>query len=81
MYGCSGCVTSAETVLVNQQSTAEFMKALEAKPKAAVVTLSAQSRASLATHFGSTPLQVATSTAIAHCHCIALNSQCESAAI
>ena len=51
-YRCSGCVTSAETILVNQQSTEEFLSQLAAGPKLAVVTVSPQSRASLAAHFG-----------------------------
>ncbi|GBG31099.1 Cytosolic Fe-S cluster assembly factor NARFL [Hondaea fermentalgiana] len=50
---CSGCVTSAETVLIEQQSADEFeRKVASGQFDAIVVTLSAQSRASLAAHFG-----------------------------
>lgn len=61
---CSGCVTSAETILVQQQSTGEFTRRLAAvlAPRASsptplqqpicVMTVSPQSRASLAAHFG-----------------------------
>ncbi|CAH0476680.1 unnamed protein product [Peronospora belbahrii] len=50
---CSGCVTSAETVLISQQSFKEMLDVLTARTyKFAVVTLSPQSRASLAAHFG-----------------------------
>lgn len=49
----SGCVTSAETVLIQQQSTDEFLKRLgDASVLLRVVSLSPQSRASLAAHFG-----------------------------
>lgn len=48
---CSGCVTSAETVLISQQSFKEMLDVLAAKHKHVVVTLSPQSRASLAAHF------------------------------
>ncbi|KAI9920613.1 hypothetical protein PsorP6_000244 [Peronosclerospora sorghi] len=49
---CSGCVTSAETVLISQQSFKEMLDALGANTfKLVVVTLSPQSRASLAAHF------------------------------
>jgi iron only hydrogenase large subunit-like protein len=55
---CSGCVTSAETVLLQQQSAEKFVSALAAirehsSPfRVAVVTISAQARASLAARFG-----------------------------
>jgi len=55
---CSGCVTSAETVLIEQQSGAEFLKALKGSESGAtsievfVVTVSRQSCASLQAHFG-----------------------------
>lgn len=50
---CSGCVTSAETVLISQQSCQELLDVLSAKKyRHVVVTLSPQSRASLAAHFG-----------------------------
>ena len=49
---CSGCVTTAETMLLQQQSTDELLTKL-ADPKVAVVaTLSHQSRASIATAYG-----------------------------
>lgn len=49
---CSGCVTSAETVLISQQSVQELLDVLSAKQyRHVVVTLSPQSRASLAAHF------------------------------
>uniref|UniRef100_K3WYN8 Iron hydrogenase small subunit domain-containing protein n=1 Tax=Globisporangium ultimum (strain ATCC 200006 / CBS 805.95 / DAOM BR144) TaxID=431595 RepID=K3WYN8_GLOUD len=49
---CSGCVTSAETVLISQQSCQELLDVLSAKKyRHVVVTLSPQSRASLAAHF------------------------------
>ncbi|KAE8891059.1 putative cytosolic Fe-S cluster assembly factor [Phytophthora fragariae] len=49
---CSGCVTSAETVLISQQSCKEMLDVLAAKKhKHVVMTLSPQSRASLAAHF------------------------------
>lgn len=49
---CSGCVTSAETVLISQQSYQEMLEVLRStKFKRVVVTLSPQSRASLAAHF------------------------------
>jgi len=49
---CSGCVTSAETVLIEQQSFAEFEKAVNSDSyDLVVVTLSNQSCASLAAHF------------------------------
>eukprot|EP00644_Phytophthora_capsici_P000984 jgi/Phyca11/19046/fgenesh1_pg.PHYCAscaffold_43_\ len=49
---CSGCVTSAETVLISQQSYKEMLDVLGSKKyKRVVVTLSPQSRASLAAHF------------------------------
>uniref|UniRef100_A0AAV1UJQ3 Iron hydrogenase small subunit domain-containing protein n=1 Tax=Peronospora matthiolae TaxID=2874970 RepID=A0AAV1UJQ3_9STRA len=49
---CSGCVTSAETVLISQQSFQEMLDVLASNTfKHVVVTLSPQSRASLAVHF------------------------------
>uniref|UniRef100_A0A3P9MHT8 Nuclear prelamin A recognition factor-like protein n=1 Tax=Oryzias latipes TaxID=8090 RepID=A0A3P9MHT8_ORYLA len=54
---CSGCITSAESVLITQQSHEELLKVLRnnkgaAEPKTVVVSVSPQSRASLAAHFG-----------------------------
>ncbi|KAL8469197.1 hypothetical protein ACS0TY_032141 [Phlomoides rotata] len=55
---CSGCITSAETVMLEElQSLDEFLLNLN-KGKAVVVSLSPQSRASLAVHFGLSPLEV-----------------------
>ncbi len=53
----SGCVTSAETVLITAQSTKEFQDNLN-KGKTVIVSLSPQSRASLAAHFKLSILQV-----------------------
>ncbi|XP_016205847.1 protein NAR1 isoform X1 [Arachis ipaensis] len=54
---CSGCVTSAETVMLEKQSLDEFLSNIK-KGKAVIVSVSPQSRASLAAHFGISPLQV-----------------------
>ncbi|KAI3456566.1 hypothetical protein Pfo_013229 [Paulownia fortunei] len=54
---CSGCITSAETVMLEKQSLDEFLSNLN-KGKSVIVSLSPQSRASLAVHFGLSPLQV-----------------------
>ncbi|KAE8637360.1 hypothetical protein CSA_011910 [Cucumis sativus] len=54
---CSGCVTSAETVMLEKQSLDEFLSNLN-KGKVVIVSLSPQSRASLAVHFGISPLKV-----------------------
>ncbi|KAI4298797.1 hypothetical protein L6164_032314 [Bauhinia variegata] len=54
---CSGCVTSAETVMLENQSLDEFLSNIN-KGKTVIVSLSPQSRASLAVHFGISPLQV-----------------------
>lgn len=48
---CSGCVTSAETVLITAQSLGEFYSVLAKKTSKVVVTLSPQSRSSLAARF------------------------------
>lgn len=54
---CSGCITSAESVLITQQSHEELFKILrhnkanETEQKVVVVSVSPQSRASLAAHF------------------------------
>lgn len=52
---CSGCVTSAETVLLEHQSTAEFLVKLAEPGATVVVTLSPQSRAALAAFYGLPP--------------------------
>ncbi|XP_072299500.1 cytosolic Fe-S cluster assembly factor narfl [Eucyclogobius newberryi] len=55
---CSGCITSAESVLITQQSHEELFKVLrnnqtnEKEQKVVVVSVSPQSRASLAAHYG-----------------------------
>lgn len=54
---CSGCVTTAESVLVEAQSVAELMRVLnrtENRPKVLVVSISPQTLASLATASGVT---------------------------
>uniref|UniRef100_A0A8C0Q595 Cytosolic iron-sulfur assembly component 3 n=2 Tax=Canis lupus familiaris TaxID=9615 RepID=A0A8C0Q595_CANLF len=63
---CSGCVTSAETVLITQQSHEELRKVLDANKTAApgqqrlvVVSVSPQSRASLAARFQLSPTDTA----------------------
>ncbi|XP_027330636.1 protein NAR1 isoform X2 [Abrus precatorius] len=53
---CSGCVTSAETVMLEKQSLDEFLFNINAG-KAVILSLSPQSRASIAAHFGISPLQ------------------------
>ncbi|KAJ0236701.1 Protein NAR1 [Hirschfeldia incana] len=54
---CSGCITSAETVMLEKQSSEEFLSALT-KGKDVIVSLSPQSRASIAVHYDISPLQV-----------------------
>ncbi|XP_044308547.1 cytosolic iron-sulfur assembly component 3 [Varanus komodoensis] len=63
---CSGCITSAESILITQQSHEEFSRALDTKmssgsaqKKLVVVSVSPQSRASLAARFKLTPLDTA----------------------
>ena len=51
---CSGCVTSAEAVLVSLQSHAEVLNALDAKGKLFVASVSPQVRASIAATYGVT---------------------------
>lgn len=53
----SGCITSAETVMLEKQSLDEFLSSID-KGKIVIVSLSPQSRASLAEYFGLSPLQV-----------------------
>ncbi|OZJ05927.1 hypothetical protein BZG36_01206 [Bifiguratus adelaidae] len=66
---CSGCITSAESILVSLQSHEELIKVLNgnkraiehnipAEVKTVVVSLSPQSRASLAAKYHLTPLQI-----------------------
>ncbi|XP_047313244.1 protein NAR1 [Impatiens glandulifera] len=54
---CSGCITTAETVMLEKQSLDEFLSSLN-KGKTVIVSISPQSRASLATYFGLSPVQV-----------------------
>ncbi|KYO30827.1 cytosolic iron-sulfur assembly component 3 [Alligator mississippiensis] len=63
---CSGCITSAESVLITQQSHEELYKALSFNKTAApseqkliVISVSPQSRASLAVRFKMNPLETA----------------------
>lgn len=61
---CSGCVTSAETVLITMQSTQELYRALQESinttdpilQKIFVISLSPQSRTSLANHYNISPI-------------------------
>ncbi|KAI8476839.1 MAG: iron hydrogenase [Monoraphidium minutum] len=55
---CSGCVTSAETVLLESQSVAELAAQLMEPGVAVVITVSPQSRASLAALHGLTAADV-----------------------
>lgn len=54
---CSGCITSAETVMLEKQSLDEFLSHIKSE-KAVIVSLSPQSRASLAAYFDLSPTQV-----------------------
>ncbi|XP_078440472.1 ferredoxin hydrogenase [Wolffia australiana] len=54
---CSGCITSAETVMLEKQSLDEFFSHINAGEDV-IVSLSPQSRASLAAHFNLSPPQV-----------------------
>lgn len=54
----SGCVTSAETILLEQQSSEEFMNQIKEEGRAVVVSISPQSIAALAAHFGLPPSEV-----------------------
>ncbi|EPY25829.1 iron-containing hydrogenase [Strigomonas culicis] len=50
---CSGCVTTAETILITAQSREEIVRQREAHPRRPlVVSVSTQSAASLAAHYG-----------------------------
>ncbi len=49
---CSGCVTSAEAVLVTQQGRSQLVEAIARADKDIVVSLSPQAIASFAAHFG-----------------------------
>jgi iron only hydrogenase large subunit-like protein len=61
---CSGCVTSAETVLINQQSTGELRAVVQRQKEGGdarlriVYTISPQTRTALAHQFGLSDVQV-----------------------
>ena len=55
---CSGCVTSAETVLLEHQSTGELIAALQSD-KTVIVSVSPQSRASLGLLHNQSPTETA----------------------
>jgi len=55
---CSGCVTSAETVLITQQSLEEFTSVCQKGDSRVVVTLSPQSRVSLAHRFNVAEIEI-----------------------
>ena len=55
---CSGCVTSAETVLLEHQSTGELLSALQSD-KTVIVSISPQSRASLGVFYDLSPSETA----------------------
>lgn len=57
---CSGCITSAEEVLVAQHSHEQFLRALGENNKTFVVSISHQSRVSLAQAYGYTVDQMDT---------------------
>lgn len=45
---CNGCVTTAEAILIEQQSTDQFIASLRLRPTLSIVTVSPQSVASIA---------------------------------
>ena len=51
---CSGCVTTAETMLLQHQSASELLAKLQDPSVTVVATLSSQSRASLAAEYSLT---------------------------
>eukprot|EP00210_Caulerpa_lentillifera_P006241 g5962.t1 len=53
---CSGCVTTAETILLENQSTEEFLRKVNDKNTQVAVSISSQSRAALSVEFGLTPI-------------------------
>eukprot|EP00899_Mesostigma_viride_P002129 jgi/Mesvir1/11917/Mv00255-RA.1 len=54
---CSGCITSAETILLQQQSVDEFLAQLSHGQKRVVISIAPQSRASLAEYYGVSPME------------------------
>ena len=55
---CSGCVTSAETVLLEHQSLDELRSKLQQADVTVIASLSPQSRASLAKALGLSPIEL-----------------------
>lgn len=49
---CSGCVTTAETILIQQQGIDEILKNIKSGQVIPVFSIAPQSRASLAMHYG-----------------------------
>ena len=70
---CSGCVTSAETALLENQSSDEFLRKIADKEVTVAVTISSQARAALSVAFGMSPLRVGNAFA-----CETLNASCSS---
>lgn len=60
---CSGCVTSAETVLLEHQSVEELLAKLRDPDTHVVVSISPQSRASLGLYHGLSTTQVGPASA------------------
>jgi iron only hydrogenase large subunit-like protein len=56
---CSGCVTSAETVLINMQSLTEFLSNVHEGKKTVVITLAPQAVTSLALKYGLSNIHMA----------------------
>ncbi|KAG6496782.1 protein NAR1-like [Zingiber officinale] len=54
---CSGCITSAETVMLEKQSLDEFLAHINSGNHV-IISISPQSRASLAAYFDLSPIQV-----------------------
>ena len=71
---CSGCVTTAETVLLQQQSLDEFISRLGAEGTVTAVSVSPQTRSSLAVYYGLSPSEVPPSPCpfipLARAHCM-----------
>lgn len=54
---CSGCITTAESILIQQQSVEEFLLKIK-NFEITIVSISPQSRASLSSYFGLTDFQI-----------------------
>ena len=54
---CSGCVTTAETILVEQHSVVDFFEKIKKFP-CTIVTISPQARSSIAHYYNMNDLQV-----------------------